>query len=303
LGGALRLASAAAAPLAAPAVDPDCESLLETVVVAASRDVQPVGGESMRLGNGLPLEPLRLAALDDGWLARSGIAECRGGLALVTGPPRSGRSTTVAALLAHILAHDRRRVTTLERRVEHALASDTGRVSQHEIGRDFPSQAAGLAAIARSDADVVYAGAIEDWSAFDAVLGLAAQHRLVIATLDAPTTGYALGWLFGLCPAERLASIRAEVAECLAWLLCQRLVPRTSGQDWCWSPSASAASRASGTRFDAVHSRSCTRRCRPVRRSTARPPWTPGWLHCASAGTSPSTRLSEPASDRRSCAR
>jgi twitching motility protein PilT len=199
-------------------------------VAAGPVDVPPGDGEPPRSRTGLPLESLPLAALDDGWLARSGFAECRRGLVLVAGPARSGRSTTVAAFLSHILAHDRLRVMTIERQIEHRLASGLGRVSQHEVGRDFPSQAAGLAAIAQSDANVVYAGAIDDWSAFDAVLSLAARDRLVVATLDAPTTGYALGRLFGLCPPERLAGVRADVAERLAWLLCQRLVPRVSGE-------------------------------------------------------------------------
>lgn len=138
------------------------------------------------------------------------------GLLLLVGPRHSGVTTTLHALLEASLA-SRTRATLIEDRGEAEIVG----VTQEEVdvvsGRTYSALA--RAAFARG-AEVIGIGALRD-EATAAVVASAAEHRLVIAVVEATTASQALGRLLDLRIDPRRMSI------VLNGVLTQRLVRRT----------------------------------------------------------------------------
>ncbi len=151
------------------------------------------------------------------------------GLFLVTGPAGSGRSTTVAAILSALTASTRH-IVTYEDPIEYVLRPDRALVAQHEIGTDVPDLVSALAAARRADADVVYAGELREASELEALLQLGTPDRLVLATLPTLSFVETVRHLLDLCPAQRRREMRLQLAERLACVLSQRLLPRAPGE-------------------------------------------------------------------------
>jgi twitching motility protein PilT len=151
------------------------------------------------------------------------------GLVLIAGPSGSGRSTTMAAMVAAINARQPRHVVTLEDPVEHVHAHARGLVNQRQVGVDAPSIAAGVRAALRQDPDVIVAGALADGEATGAALAAAEAGHLCLATASGATIAQALAGLVELFPAHGRTAARARLASALAGVVGQRLIPLVGG--------------------------------------------------------------------------
>jgi twitching motility protein PilT len=147
------------------------------------------------------------------------------GLFLVTGPPGSGRSTTVASILG-TLAADGRHIVTFEDPVEHVLSGERALVVQHEISEDFPDPSSAVATARHADADVVYAPEPQSFTELETLLELATPDRLVVATMPTRSFVSTIRQLLDLCPAHRRREMRERLAERLSCVLSQQLVER-----------------------------------------------------------------------------
>jgi twitching motility protein PilT len=83
------------------------------------------------------------------------VAEARRGLILVTGATGNGKSTTIAAIINHIMQQERLHVVTVEDPIEFIFSSGKGLVIQREVGADTASYTDALRAALRQDPDVV----------------------------------------------------------------------------------------------------------------------------------------------------
>jgi twitching motility protein PilT len=79
------------------------------------------------------------------------LTRIRSGLVLVTGPSNSGKSCTLAALLARINGTRREHVITIEEPIEFVFESRLASVTQRQVGRDTETFAAALRAALRED--------------------------------------------------------------------------------------------------------------------------------------------------------
>ena len=156
----------------------------------------------------------------------AGLAE---GLVLVVGATGSGKSTTLAALAAAILAARPVHVVTLEDPVECLLPPGRGVISQRELGTDFPDFAEGVRAALRQAPHVILVGEIRDRETVDAALAAAETGHLVLATLHTADCAGAVARLLAFFgpSEERLA--RNRLAGCLRHVAAQRLLPRIGG--------------------------------------------------------------------------
>lgn len=176
----------------------------------------------------LPAAPAPLAALTLP-PAAARLTELAEGLVLVVGATGSGKSTTLAALAAAILAARPVHVVTLEDPIECLLPPGRGIVTQRERGTDFPDFAEGLRAALRQAPHVIILGEARDRDTLDAALTAAETGHLVLATLHtADCSGAVERMLACFGPAEEKLA-RNRLAGSLKAVLAQRLLPRVGG--------------------------------------------------------------------------
>jgi twitching motility protein PilT len=157
------------------------------------------------------------------------FAELRHGLVLVTGPAGSGKSTTLAALLALITAKRRAHVVTIEDPIEYRHAPGQSLVEQIEVGRDTPSYAAALRAALRQDPDVLLVGEMRDPETIALAITAAETGHLVFSTLHTGDAAQSITRIIDSYPPGQAPFIRAQLAAALAAVVSQQLLPRTGG--------------------------------------------------------------------------
>lgn len=157
------------------------------------------------------------------------FADLERGLVLVTGPTGSGKSTTLAALLAHIAINQSRHILTLEDPIEFVLPAKKAVVHQRELGISFTTFAEGLRQSLRQDPDVILVGEARDQATIRAAVTAAETGALVFATLHTYDAASSLGRIISSYPEGEQDQIRSQLAYVLKGVVSQSLVPAVSG--------------------------------------------------------------------------
>jgi twitching motility protein PilU len=147
------------------------------------------------------------------------------GLVLVVGAKRSGRSSTIAALIDHRNTSQPGHILTLEDPIEHEHAHKQCLVTQREIGSDTPSYATALRTAPSLAPDLIFVDEVRDAETMDAVLGLADAGYACFTTLHADTACGAVERVTNFFPATRHGEVRARLAQSLRAVVAQRLLP------------------------------------------------------------------------------
>jgi twitching motility protein PilT len=157
------------------------------------------------------------------------LAELPRGLLLVCGPTGSGKTTTLAALVAEINARHSRHIVTVEDPVEYEHLHGRSVIEQVEIGIDAPDFPTALRSALRQAPDVIVVGEMRDPETMRIALAAAETGHLVLATVHATDAAAALSRIADGFPVERQNAVRQELAMALAAVLTQSLVPTRSG--------------------------------------------------------------------------
>ncbi len=171
--------------------------------------------------------PFDIPSMDELGLPPSvqGFCELGSGLVLVAGPASSGRTTTLASIIARINASAGKHVLTLEDPIEYVFEDVRGSVSQREVGRDVSGIAVGLASAPRVDADVILVSELAGDRNVDLALDAVEMGKLVLASVSAPDVEHAI-YRLGRTP-ERLS----RMADCLHAVLAQKLIWNPAGTE------------------------------------------------------------------------
>lgn len=151
------------------------------------------------------------------------------GLVLVTGSTGSGKSTTLAAMVDHLVGVEPRHVVTLEDPIEYLLRHGRGVVNQREVEEDVSGFAEGLRAALREDPDVIVVGEMRDAETIGAALTAAETGHLVLSTLHTRTAVDAVTRIVDVFPPHQQDQVRAQLAGSLQGVLAQQLLPRSDG--------------------------------------------------------------------------
>jgi twitching motility protein PilT len=179
-----------------------------------------------RVGADAPkLDELELPAAD---LSR--IAMRRRGIVLVTGVAGSGKSTTLAALIQYMNLNAERHVITLEDPIEVLFSERRCVISQREVGIDVPTFHDGLRHALRQSPDVILIGEMRDRETVTAALDATETGHLVMSTMHTVNAAQTLERILGFYPSEQHKQIRTRLADNLACVLSQRLIPRSAGK-------------------------------------------------------------------------
>src|SRR6185312_4068771 len=183
------------------------------------------------LGGAFRMIPAELKTLEDLGLPTQlhELSKKPRGLALVTGPTGSGKSTTLAAVVDEINRTRDDHIMTIEDPIEFLHRHKRCIVNQREIGPDAVSFAEALRGALRQDPDVILLGAMRDLETISTAITAAETGHLVFATLhtqDAPST---IDRLIDVFPAAQQEQIRVQLASTIQGVVTQTLVPTVDG--------------------------------------------------------------------------
>ncbi len=151
------------------------------------------------------------------------------GLLLVTGPAGSGKSTTLASMVAAINNSQALHILTLEDPIEFLHPSNKSIVHQREIGTDSKSFATALRAALRQDPDVIMVGEMRDVETISTAVTAAETGHLVLATLHTMDAVHSIERILDSYPGEQQAQIRAQLSGSLLGVVSQQLLQKKGG--------------------------------------------------------------------------
>jgi len=154
------------------------------------------------------------------------ILNLRQGMVIVTGITGSGKSTTIAAMLAALNRKQKMRIITLEDPIEYVMKPDQCLISQREIGRHVGSFAKGLRSALREDPDIIFVGEMRDIETANLALTAAETGHLVFSTLHTRDAKGVVTRMVDLFPAERSKEVMSMMSFSIAYVIAQKLVPR-----------------------------------------------------------------------------
>jgi twitching motility protein PilT len=151
------------------------------------------------------------------------------GLLLVVGPTGSGKTTTLACLVARINESRPCRVITVEDPIEYTHESVLATVDQREVHADTQSFSAALKYVLRQDPDVIMIGEMRDLETVGAALTAAETGHLVLATLHTNDAVQSVDRIVDVFPPHQQSQARSQLAACLIGVVSQRLLARRDG--------------------------------------------------------------------------
>lgn len=151
------------------------------------------------------------------------------GLVLVTGITGSGKSTTIASLINRVSQTRPCRIITLEDPIEYRLKSQSGIISQREVGRDVPGFERGLRDCLREDPDVIFVGEMRDRESTSWTLTAAETGHLVFSTLHTRDVRGTVTRILDLFPPSQHDEVASQLSLGLSHIISQKLIPRADG--------------------------------------------------------------------------
>lgn len=152
------------------------------------------------------------------------------GFILVTGAAGQGKSTTIAAMVQQINKTRAERIITIEDPIEYVFKNDRSVIDQRELHYDTLSWEIALRSVLREDPNVIVIGEMRDYETIAAAVTIAETGHLVLATLHTNSAAQTIDRIIDVFPAEQQRQVRVQLASILKGILCQRLVPDTSGK-------------------------------------------------------------------------
>jgi twitching motility protein PilT len=157
------------------------------------------------------------------------FAHLRNGLVLVTGPTGSGKSTTLAAIIDTINENYDKHIVTIEDPIEFVHPNKQSMFSQREVGTHTKSFASALRAAMRENPDVILVGELRGPET-ELAIQAAEMGALVFGTLHTNSAAKTIDRLIDIFPTDQQEQIRISLAEALAGVVSQLLIPTADGK-------------------------------------------------------------------------
>lgn len=153
----------------------------------------------------------------------SKLTEAQTGLVIVSGPTGCGKSTTLAAMIEEINASRAKNIISIESPIEYLYSNHRSFIRQREVPTHSPSYEQAIVDALRENPDVLVIGEMRTAEAMRLTLNAAETGHLVLATMHSSTCAEALSRMCMSFAPDIQGSIRAQLADCLVAVVCQRL--------------------------------------------------------------------------------
>lgn len=152
------------------------------------------------------------------------------GLVLMTGITGAGKSTTIASIIDRISEKRACRIITIEDPIEYIFQQKHSVISQREAGRDVKSFVDGLRSMMREDPDIIFVGEMRDPETISMTLMAAETGHLVFSTLHTRDVTGTITRILDYFPEGRQKEVSNQLSLSLAYIICQKLIPRKDGK-------------------------------------------------------------------------
>ena len=148
------------------------------------------------------------------------------GMILVTGKTGSGKSTTLAAMIAEINSNLKGHILTIEDPIEFVHERNRCLISQREVGVHCKNFAEALHSALREDPDVILVGEMRDLETVSIAVTAAEMGILVMGTLHTNGATQTVDRIVNVFPTDKQAHVRTMLSTSLSGVISQQLLPR-----------------------------------------------------------------------------
>ena len=118
---------------------------------------------------------------------------------------------------------------SVEDPIEYIFPQRYSIISQRELGRDVESFGEGLKEMLRQDPDIIFVGEMRDAETISMTLMAAETGHLVFSTLHTRDATGTITRILDYFPSGRQSEVRNQMSLGLAYIICQKLVPKKDG--------------------------------------------------------------------------
>jgi len=158
------------------------------------------------------------------------IGDLRNGIALVTGPTGSGKSSTLAAVIDKMNRERAIHILTIEDPIEFLHRHKKSTVHQRELHSDTPTFALALRASLRQAPKAILVGEMRDRETIEIALEASETGHLVLSTLHTVDASKTIERIVGTFPLSEQHSVRVRFSKSFRFIVSQRLLPRKGGK-------------------------------------------------------------------------
>lgn len=171
-------------------------------------------------------DPVNLGIPSD--LIRLILDSSAGGIIFIAGPTGSGKSTTLASIIAFLLQSKALNCVTIEDPIEYDIPDGKGNVIEREVGTTTLSFEKALRAAMRQRPDIILVGEVRDPETSFAAIQAAKTGHLVFTTIHTLMATQVPSRIASMFPIEKQSWIIQELADVMLAVMVQVLVPSES---------------------------------------------------------------------------
>lgn len=171
------------------------------------------------------------------------LIQRRFGLALITGPTGSGKSTTLAALLDWVRRNFSKHIVTVEDPIEYSYPTTMedpnlpgvqipglSLITQQEVGKHTLSYQSGLKEVLRKTPNIILIGEIRDRETMETCIEAAQTGHFVLSTLHTRGAVKTIDRILEFFPKDQQSGILHRMSETLTFVLSQGLLTGFKGR-------------------------------------------------------------------------
>lgn len=152
------------------------------------------------------------------------------GLILVVGNKKSGKTTTLNALVRHINETQNKKIITIEKTIEYTHIPRNSMIVQKQVDIDCQTYFNGIKNALKEDCDVLVVEDIRNRETMEAVLEFVEEGHLVIAGVNAKSCKQAIEKIMNFYNESDQSQIKYGLSNLLKFVISQKLLLGLNGK-------------------------------------------------------------------------
>ena len=158
------------------------------------------------------------------------LKQLKGGLFVVHGKARSGKSSLLAAIVQHINNTQNRIIAVLEPTIQFSHKNNLSLVVQRELGSDMPNLSTGVEEALRQDQDIVVLDELNSSEVFDRIMEAVLKGVMVFVAMGTPEVEKTVTSLLHFKQPNRQLDLVNDLMSHLRGLLTTEIATDASGK-------------------------------------------------------------------------